>query len=93
MILHTLNQAPSNAACMESCLEAIAPGDTLLLIEDGVYWTQPAFQETLSRHSGKLFALTPDILARGIQFETDLQVEDAGFVELCASHDKVVSWF
>ena len=93
MILHTLNQAPSNTACMESCLEAMTPDDTLLLIEDGVYWIHPAFQTTLNKHSGKLFALPPDIQARGIQISTELQVDDAGFVELCATHDKVVSWF
>ncbi len=92
MILHTLNQAPSNSACLESCLEAMQPDDTLLLIEDGVYWLQPAFEETLAS-VGKLFALTPDIKARGLEIDADQQVDDDGFVSLCVTHDKVVSWF
>ncbi|TCK09054.1 sulfurtransferase complex subunit TusB [Marinobacterium mangrovicola] len=92
MILHTLNQAPSNKACLESCLEAMAPEDSLLLIEDGVYWLQPPFRDLLPAE-GKLFALTPDIQARGLEIALEQQVDDAGFVELSVSHDKVVSWF
>lgn len=92
MILHTLNQAPANSSCLESCLEAMAPEDTLLLIEDGVYWLQPAFQSSLVA-VGKLVALAPDVKARGLEIATEQQVDDDGFVALCVSHDKVVSWF
>lgn len=93
MILHTLNQPPSNTACLESALSAMAEGDTLLLIEDGVYWALPAYSARLSSISGNLLALQPDLAARGLDCDGVEQVDDAGFVALCVSHDKVVSWF
>jgi len=93
MVLHTLNQAPANSACLESALKAVASDDTLLLIEDGVYWTLPAFEAQLASLRGRLLVLEADAKARGIKTEAVESVDDAGFVALCVSHDKVVSWF
>ncbi|GGB92845.1 hypothetical protein GCM10011352_18640 [Marinobacterium zhoushanense] len=93
MVLHTLNQAPANAACMASALAAMTAQDTLLLIEDGVYWTLPTFASQLANIPGSVVALAPDLQARGLTSDAIESVDDAGFVALCVSHDKVVSWF
>ncbi|MBV1789910.1 sulfurtransferase complex subunit TusB [Marinobacterium sp. D7] len=93
MVLHTLNQAPANAACMASALNTITSEDTLLLIEDGVYWTLPAFASQLANLTGRLVALEADLKARDLKADAVESVDDAGFVALCVSHDKVVSWF
>lgn len=94
MILHTLNQPPTNTACLNSCLEAMQPEDTLLLIEDGVYWALPAVREQLKEiDPNRLCALTVDVQARGISGEGITLVDDKAFVALCVEHEKVVSWF
>ncbi|MBS99657.1 MAG: sulfurtransferase complex subunit TusB [Oceanospirillaceae bacterium] len=92
MILHTLNQGPGNPALLEDCLAAMTATDTLLLIEDGIYWSLPAYADTLTRVPGRVQALESDLTARGIKTALTT-VDDTGFVELTINHDKVVSWF
>lgn len=94
MILHTLNQGSANTACLSSCLEAMQPGDSLLLIEDGVYWSLPACRSQLNQlDPSRIYVLQPDAQARGIEVDGLGCVDDAGFVELCVTHSKIVSWF
>jgi tRNA 2-thiouridine synthesizing protein B len=93
MILHTLNQPPANAACFERCREAMSSDDTLLLIEDGVYWALPAFAARLESLSGRVKVLAADAAARGVDLPAAHCIDDQAFVALCVSHDKVVSWF
>ncbi|WP_370280790.1 sulfurtransferase complex subunit TusB [Pontibacterium sp.] len=98
MALHTLNQPPGNAQCLERCLNALADGDALLLIEDGVLATLPAHASRFDAIAANvtLFALQADLDARGLN---DLKgtrftvVDDGGFVELACEQDKVVSWY
>lgn len=93
MILHTLNQPPANEACLERCLDAMGAEDSLLLIEDGVYWALPAFASRLASLGERLYLLQPDLEARGLDSGGKPCVDDEGFVALCVGHDKVVSWF
>ncbi|KEA61884.1 hypothetical protein ADIMK_4031 [Marinobacterium lacunae] len=67
--------------------------DSLLLIEDGVYWALPAYSDQLASIPGRVFALEADIRSRGVGNSTLECIDDSGFVQLCVSHHKVVSWF
>jgi len=91
--LHTLNRGPSHANCLSDCLSSMADGDTLLLIEDGVYWILPIYISAL-KNASHIRALKADVEARGLQQLTGFGlVDDDGFVTLCTEHDRVVSWF
>lgn len=93
MILHTLNQPPANDTCLARCLDAMAADDSLLLIEDGVYWALPAFASRLASLQGRLYLLAADVKARGLELPAEQCINDDQFVALCVSHDKTVSWF
>ncbi len=93
MTLHTLNQGPANRSGLESCQRALQAGDTLLLIEDGVYWSLPGLPCGLELPPQvQLCALEADLQARGIASLAQ-PVDDAGFVDLCLCHERIVSWF
>jgi len=92
--LHTLNQAPSNVNLMQSCVSSLQPDDTLLLIEDGVYWLLNAHRAKLPA-ALKIKALRLDAQARGLTplvSEVDL-IEMDEFINLSVLHNKIVSWF
>ncbi len=95
MTLHTLNRAPSNAALLADCLRACSSGDTLLLIEDGVYCAQT--EQPLSWPADiTVCALAADVAARGLnnRLSSNIkQVDDTGFVQLCCEHARVISWY
>jgi tRNA 2-thiouridine synthesizing protein B len=94
--LHTLNKAPnSHSALWQSCLAAIKPDDTLLLIEDGVYALASSTQLLNHNQATSVLYLKTDVEARGLHaFTSPSQlVSDKQFVELSCSHHKVVSWF
>ncbi|MGB0467870.1 MAG: sulfurtransferase complex subunit TusB [Pontibacterium sp.] len=98
MALHTLNRPPGDTTCVTRCLDAIADGDALILIEDGVYVALPGHQALFSALPGNvsLNVLSVDLDARGISDKIQSvfnRVDDAGFVELACLHDKVISWF
>lgn len=92
--LHTLNKAPSNQALFEQMLNTATPGDSIVLMEDGVYY---CMQSTINRRIQdiQVYALQDDLHARGIPYEeSDVkQASYAEFVELCTSHDKVINWY
>jgi tRNA 2-thiouridine synthesizing protein B len=100
MTLHTYNKSLSSGeARWHDCLRMLAPGDSLLLIEDGVYLTAQLRAGTQGRslipHGVKLYALAPDIAARGIsgKLPADFSgIDYAGFVQLCLAHPRVVNW-
>ncbi len=95
--LHILSRAPSDTACWQDCLTACSEGDTLLLIENGVYGAQqrPA---TLPAQT-EFVALQADADARGLSpllhnsGQHAQLIDDAGFVARCVQHQQTVSWF
>ncbi|KAA0875448.1 sulfurtransferase complex subunit TusB [Nitrincola tapanii] len=90
--LHTFNTSPREQALMHTCCQAMAATDALLLLENGVYWLRPQAFEKI-RHL-KVYALIPDLQARGLQApDSVIPIDDAGFVALCVEYNKVVSWF
>ena len=100
MTLHTWNKADASAEALRLCLATFAPGDALLLLEDAVYLAgEPAatrLHEALAaRGAAALFALAPDLAARGISARISPHVnavEYTDFVALSLQHARVVSW-
>ena len=100
-LLHTVNKSPFQTATLQSCLAHLSADAALLLIEDGVYAALPASPAASALRElaaqGRLYALGPDLTARGLGDGTNitgLQVIDyPGFVALAARHRAVQSWF
>ena len=94
MILHTINKSPQNSA-FKSCLRVAAKDSAILLIEDGVYAAiEGANIVELLQH--KVYALAPDVKARGLLEKLSPQVtlvDYPGFVALATQYDCVQSWY
>ncbi len=96
-MLYMVNKAPLSSDSLRSCLAIAAPGDPVLLYEDGVYAAQagassaPWVLEALKTRP--LYALKADLEARGITRRLDgIQVVDYnGFVALVEAHN-VIPW-
>jgi tRNA 2-thiouridine synthesizing protein B len=106
--LHTLNaSAREQAALLQRLLRYASAGDSLLLIENGVYNLTDADSLAAIKAAGfTLYCLQTDALARGLINSHNNSitavdstvidatvVDDNGFVELTCNHHKVVSWF
>ena len=97
-MLHTVNKSPYNSNSLALCLDYARDGDVVLLIEDGVYAAMKGGQSDalLSDSGSKIYALSPDLKARGITSDKLIDgievVGFDGFVNLAADNDKVQSW-
>lgn len=99
MILHTVNKSPFQNDSLDSCLRLAQPDCGILLIEDGVYAAAESpnkllTEQLLSRH--KVYALTPDLKARGLldRVLPGIELVDyQGFVALTETFDTVQSWY
>jgi len=97
-MLNIINKSPLDRNALQSCIDA-ATGGAILLIEDGVYAATrgSAFEAKLKAAQGtyKLFALGPDIDARGFGdrvMDGVTVVDYAGFVDLVTEHKTCQSW-
>lgn len=88
--LHILIRGPNQPELMQHMLNAIADGDEILLIEDGVYWSTAHFADHFK--ACQLYTLDLDVKARAVQVSCGEIVNDEGFVELCVKHARTVSW-
>jgi tRNA 2-thiouridine synthesizing protein B len=99
-MLHTVNKSQFERNALDSCLRLAKPGDSILLIEDGVYAAQAA-----TAHADKIssrldefnfYVLGPDVAARGLGdvalIEGVRVVDYEGFVDLVVDHDATQSW-
>jgi len=98
-MLHTVNKSPFNHNSFETCLKYATAGSAVLLIEDGVYAaakdTAVSKQLLNALKSVPIYALKPDVEARGIQgrvLDGVKLVDYGGFVDLVAEHNTVQSW-
>jgi tRNA 2-thiouridine synthesizing protein B len=98
-MLHTVNKSPLERNALDSCLRHAAPGDVILLIEDGVYGAlrgatfTPRINQALQ--SLRVYALRPDVEARGIGeklLESVALVDYGGFVELTVANSPIMAW-
>lgn len=99
MSLHTLNKADPGHPAALCCLRSLAPGDDLLLIEDGCYLLlRNDFTTSLPPGvdpAHNLHALSGDLAVRGIsdKIPRTVNVTDyAGFVGLCLKHERIINW-
>jgi len=93
-MLHIVNKSPALTRSLESCVRLSRPGQSLLLIEDGIYAATRADTVASLKHL-KLYVLQPDVEARGMKgriVEGVAAVDYAGFVDLVAEHSSNQSW-
>lgn len=98
MTLHTLNKQRHDL--LQLCISALTPGDSLLLLEDGVYaaLAKAADEVDLANTlpaGTKLYALTEDVAARGLSGnfpDAITRITYRDFVSLSLTCDKVVNW-
>lgn len=95
--LHTLNaSAREQQALLQRLLRCASTGDSLLLIENGVYnLTDADALKAINAAGLTLYCLQADALARGLKNSDSnaTVVDDNEFVALSCSHQKVISWF
>lgn len=100
MTLHTYNKSlDAGAARLHNCLRTLANGDSLLLLEDGVYLAPQLHADATLRSAVPegvtLYALTPDVVARGLSAKLPVDfsgIDYNGFVQLCLAHPRIVNW-
>lgn len=99
-ILHILNKSPTERNAFATCFRMATPGDSILLIEDGVYGAlenaEFAGQIKTRLDDFSFYVLGPDVAARGLG-DTPLikgidTVDYTGFVELVAKNEVTQSW-
>ena len=98
--LHTVNKSPFERNSLSACLAHVRVGDAVLMIEDGVVGARkgtnvaPALAAKLATCA--IYALAPDLAARGVRPEDVLEgvklVDYAGFVDLAAEQTRVCAW-
>ncbi len=98
-MLHTVNKSPFERNTLESCLRHAKKGSAVLLIEDGVYGalkgTTVSGKVSEAMKSVTVYALQPDIEARGVQnrvLDGIKLVDYGGFVDLVTEHNATQSW-
>ncbi len=99
-MLHTVNKSPFEKNSLETCLRLARSGSDILLIEDAVYAAmkgtavEGTIRSALEKH--RVFALGPDINARGIAPDNVIDgvtvVGYDGFVDLAVENDRVQAW-
>ena len=97
-LLHTVNKSPFNHNALKSCLDRVHSGDSVILLEDGVYGalvSQP--WAMLMNPSAQYYAIADDITARGLSEEKLLShitlIDYNTFVELTTQHSATHSWY
>jgi tRNA 2-thiouridine synthesizing protein B len=98
--LHTYNKSlNAGEDRLQTCLRMLEDGDSLLLLEDGVYLAAQMHEgmqvRSLVPAGVKLYALASDVAARGISTKIPADfsgIDYADFVQLCLDHRRVVNW-
>lgn len=98
--LHTVNKSPFERNALCTCIGHLIAGDAVLLIEDGVIGARKgataAKMVQTAMQKGKVYALAPDLAARGIKPQDVIDgirlVDYGGFVDLVTQHDRTAAW-
>lgn len=89
--LHILSRQLDDST-LQSLEHSLSANDAILLTCDAIYL---ALKPGFLRHSQALFALEPDIAARGLNTDWPqavTRVDHSGYVDLCIRFDKSLSW-
>ena len=96
MILHTLNASPASPA-FHDCLRVVAPGDSLLLLGDGVYAALPGTDacSALQACGADIYLLSPDARAAGLDklVGVGTTVDMNEFVALSERFPRQQAWY
>lgn len=98
--LHTVNKSPLDRNALESAIKHATKGNSILMIEDGVYGAMQGTQKSGvvsgAMNDISFYVLGPDLKARGINEGRVIDgvkiVDYSGFVALVAEHDATQSW-
>lgn len=97
--MFTLSKSWHEASWLYEQLGFASPGDSILLIQNGVLALQSkitlaSFVAKCTAMQIKLFALKNDCTLRGIhnQYASIALIDYSGFVSLICEHDKQVAW-
>lgn len=99
-LLHLVNKSPTENNAFSTCFRMAKTGDSILMIEDGVYaaLANADFAKNITSRlkDFSFYALGPDIAARGlgdISLIKDVHIVDyEGFVDLVTATDVTQSW-
>jgi sulfur relay protein TusB/DsrH len=99
-VLHLVNRLPPDGAGLATCFERLGADDAVVLMEQAVYACRSGSELAGSLRQAarglRLYALEPDLSARGIFPEAVCEgiepVDFPGLVALCCEHDLVHSW-
>ncbi len=90
-MLHIVSRLHS----LETLSRYVSAKDTLLLVEEAVYASNPKHKKHVLLPSVEVKALQPDIVARGLEGVCASHIETvdfAGYVDLTAEHSKSITW-
>lgn len=97
-MLHIINKSPLEKSALESCLRTARSG-AILLIEDAVYAATRGHVSAMHIRDAlttfRVYALIPDLEARGVADRVIEGVETVGydgFVDLVTEHPASHSW-
>ncbi len=98
--LHTVNKSPFATRDLESCLAHARDGDSILMIEDGIYGglAGTSISDAVAARAGSvsIYVLSNDMAARGMSEDRLIDgvkaVDYAGFVDLVVKNDLVNAW-
>lgn len=99
MLLHTVNQSPTNGSAWQSALRSLLPGAHLLLLEDGVYAAvagTAAADQLAALNNVHCYVLAADAAARGVTHKLTAAIELISyqdFVSLSIECHAVQSWY
>jgi tRNA 2-thiouridine synthesizing protein B len=97
MTLHILPVSPWSGDAFERCCAALAAGDALLLLGDGVYAARAGASAAVAlgiAGAVRIHVLGEDCAARGLDVMCAgvIITDYPGFVALAAEHDRSVTW-
>ena len=99
-VLHVINKSPYDRNSLDSCLRLAKSGNSVLLLEDGVYaaLSKASSAEAVSKRMDDLtfYVLGADVSARGLDDKPLIDgisvVDYGGFVDLVVEHEVAQSW-
>ncbi|MEX2334168.1 MAG: sulfurtransferase complex subunit TusB [Pseudohongiella sp.] len=92
--LHIVSKSPYRTDALQRCLALVAPGDSIILIEDGVFGVNLLTPDLKALEEGiRCYALSEDLAARGLSAAAaGIRPTDyAGFVVLVCEHRNSLS--